>query len=127
MKNKIKEIKIEDCVECYVSDYTEPKKESNKKESDKVFVIGKTEDGQYVTRNGHKWKYAIPCEELDNPHQNQKECKIDDSSGSLQDELDLIDNDLADLYRSKDGNYFTGTPLLAQLVRELKKLNNRKI
>lgn len=44
-------------------------------------------------------------------------------SGSLHDELDLIDDDLADFYRKQDGNYFTGTPLLAQLTRELKKLN----
>jgi hypothetical protein len=48
-----------------------------------------------------------------------------DVSGALQDELDLVDRDIAEFYKKQNGNYFKGTPLLAQLVRELKLLNTK--
>lgn len=61
MKNKIKEIKVEDCVECYVSDTHTPSKES------KIdFIIGYS-GRRFISITGRKWICAIPCEELDNP------------------------------------------------------------
>mgnify|MGYP001577341291 CR=1 FL=1 len=51
--------------------------------------------------------------------------KPDVSGSLLTDELDLCDPDIAELYRKHDG-WFKGTPLLAQLVRELKILNSKK-
>jgi hypothetical protein len=57
----IKEIKVDDCVECYVSDTCTPSNEDIV-----TFIIGHS-GGIFTSINGHRWKYAIPCEQLDNP------------------------------------------------------------
>lgn len=59
----IKEIKIEDCVLCYVDMTTIPTKYSKKR-----LIIGLIEQ-LYIDTFATRWSYAIPCEELDNPPQ----------------------------------------------------------
>lgn len=37
-------------------------------------------------------------------------------------ELDLCDNDIRQIYENMNGSYFIGTPLIAQLIREIRLL-----